>query len=42
VHDDAEREFEYIAGAEKAISAAQTHGWATVSMQRDWHRVFPG
>jgi len=42
VHDDAEREFEYIAGAEKAISAAQTHGWTTISMQREWRKVFPG
>ena len=42
VHDDAEREFEYIAGAEKVLSIAQTHGWNVVSMQRDWHRVFPG
>ena len=42
VHDDAEREFEYIAGAEKAISAAQTHGWTTVSMKREWRAVFPG
>ena len=26
VHDDADREFDYIAGAEKIISTAQTHG----------------
>jgi hypothetical protein len=42
VHDDAEREFEYIAGAEKVLSIAQTHGWNVVSMQRDWCKVFPG
>jgi hypothetical protein len=42
VHDDAEREFEYIAGAEKVLSTAQTHGWTTVSMQREWCKVFPG
>jgi phosphoglycolate phosphatase-like HAD superfamily hydrolase len=42
VHDDADREFEYIAGAEKALSAAQTQGWTTVSMQREWRKVFPG
>ena len=42
VHDDAEREFDYMAGAEKVLDAAQTHGWTTVSMQRDWRKVFPG
>jgi phosphoglycolate phosphatase-like HAD superfamily hydrolase len=42
VHDDAKREFEYIAGAEKILSAAQTHGWTTVSMRREWRKVFPG
>ena len=42
VHDDAEREFEYIAGAEKVLDAAQAHGWTTVSMQREWRKVFPG
>ena len=41
VHDDAEREFEYIAGAEKVLDAAQTHGWTAVSMKRDWRKVFP-
>ena len=42
VHDDAEREFDYVAGAEKIISAAQTHNWTAVSIQRDWQKVFPG
>ena len=42
VHDDADREFEYVAGAEKVISAVQTHGWTAVSIQRDWQKVFPG
>jgi phosphoglycolate phosphatase-like HAD superfamily hydrolase len=42
VHDDVEREFDYVAGAEKAISAARTKGWAAVSIQRDWRKVFPG
>jgi hypothetical protein len=42
VHDDAEREFEYIAGAEKVLSTARTHGWTTVSMKREWRKVFPG
>ena len=42
LHDDAEREFEYSAGAEKALSTAQAQGWTAVSMQRDWQQVFPG
>ena len=42
VHDDAEREFEYIAGAEKVLDAVQAHGWTPVSMKRDWRKVFPG
>ena len=42
VHDDADREFDYVAGAEKVISAVQTHGWTAVSIQRDWQKVFPG
>ena len=42
VHDDAEREFDYMAGAEKVLDAAQTHDWTTVSMQRDWRKVLPG
>ena len=41
VHDDAGREFDYVAGAEKALSAAQTHGWTTISVKRDWRTVFP-
>ena len=40
LHDDAQREFDYVAGAEKALDAAQTHGWTVVSMQRDWRTVF--
>ena len=42
VHDDAEREFDYVAGAEKVISAVQTNKWTAVSIQRDWQKVFPG
>ncbi|NIV36602.1 MAG: haloacid dehalogenase-like hydrolase [Anaerolineae bacterium] len=40
VHDDADREFDYIAGAEKVISTAQAQGWTTISMRDDWSRVF--
>jgi phosphoserine phosphatase len=42
VHDDAEREFDYVAGAEKAIEAVKKNYWTAVSIQRDWQRVFPG
>src|ERR1700757_264841 len=30
-HDDAEREFDYVAGAEQALSDADAHGWTVVS-----------
>jgi hypothetical protein len=40
-HDDAVREFDYIAGAEKALDAAHFHGWNIISMQRDWSTIFP-
>ena len=41
VHDDADREFDYVAGAEKVIDIAQAQGWTTISMRADWSRVFP-
>jgi hypothetical protein len=40
VHDDGAREFDYIAGAEKILSSAQSLGWTTVSMKDDWEQVF--
>jgi phosphoserine phosphatase len=42
VHDDADREFDYVSGAEKVLSAAQVHGWTPVSIKSEWRRVFPG
>jgi hypothetical protein len=39
-HDDADREFEYEAGAEEAVGRAKTDGWAVVSMKNDWTTVF--
>lgn len=39
-HDDADREFAYDAGAEKAVQLAGTHGWTQVSMRDDWSTVF--
>lgn len=38
-HDDAEREFDYTAGAEQALKQADAQGW-TVSIKDDWRDVF--
>ncbi|MGV0811820.1 HAD family hydrolase [Mycolicibacterium boenickei] len=40
-HDDAAREFDYTAGAEKALNLAKSTGWTVVSMRDDWATVFP-
>jgi hypothetical protein len=42
LHDDAEREFDYVKGAEKALDQAKTDGWTVVSVKDDWARVFAG
>jgi hypothetical protein len=39
-HDDADREFTYDAGAEKALAEAKERGWTVVSMQNDFKVVF--
>jgi hypothetical protein len=39
-HDDAEREFAYDEGAEKALAAAAVHGWTVISVKRDFRTVF--
>jgi phosphoglycolate phosphatase-like HAD superfamily hydrolase len=39
-HDDADREFAYTAGAEKALDHAETLGWLQASMRDDWRTVF--
>ncbi|MCF6388253.1 haloacid dehalogenase-like hydrolase [Mycobacterium sp. MBM] len=39
-HDDAEREFDYTAGAERALGHAEQYGWTTVSMRDDWATIF--
>jgi phosphoglycolate phosphatase-like HAD superfamily hydrolase len=39
-HDDAEREFDYTAGAEKALTRADEDDWTVVSMRDDWLYVF--
>jgi phosphoglycolate phosphatase-like HAD superfamily hydrolase len=40
LHDDAEREFDYVAGAERALEQAGRDGWTVVSMRNDWTAVF--
>lgn len=40
LHDDAEREFDYVGGAENALDLARQYGWTVISMQRDWKTVF--
>lgn len=40
-HDDADREFDYTAGAEKAMKLAEEKSWSVVSVKQDWKQVFP-
>jgi len=40
LHDDAAREFDYVAGAEKSLELAKAHGWQVVSMKSEWTSVF--
>jgi phosphoserine phosphatase len=39
-HDDADREFAYDTGSEKALAEAKERGWAVVSMKDDFKVVF--
>ena len=41
LHDDAEREFDYRAGAEDALARAADRSWTVVSIAADWSTVFP-
>jgi hypothetical protein len=40
LHDDAEREFDYVKGAEQAFDTAKSEGWTVVSIKDDWSTVF--
>ena len=40
LHDDADREFDYVAGAEDALVTAEKEQWTVVSMKNDWNVVF--
>jgi phosphoglycolate phosphatase-like HAD superfamily hydrolase len=39
-HDDAQREYCYDAGSEKALQLAQKEDWVVISMEKDWKKVF--
>jgi phosphoglycolate phosphatase-like HAD superfamily hydrolase len=40
LHDDAEREFDYVAGAEQALEVAAKENWTVVSIKNAWNNVF--
>jgi phosphoserine phosphatase len=40
LHDDPDREFDYVKGAEQALEQASTEGWTVVSVEDDWATVF--
>ncbi|WP_027184623.1 HAD family hydrolase [Desulfovibrio inopinatus] len=40
-HTDADREYAYNHGAEKALEAAKVNGWTVVNMKEDWKTVYP-
>ena len=42
LHDDADREFEYVTGAERALEQAEAKDWTVVSIKNDWSTVFAG
>jgi phosphoserine phosphatase len=40
LHDDPEREFHYVSGAERALEQAKAQDWTVVSIKKDWATVF--
>lgn len=40
LHDDADREFDYVAGAERSLELARANGWIVASIRNDWTTVF--
>jgi hypothetical protein len=40
LHDDPEREFDYVAGAEESLYTAADRAWTVVSIKNDWKTVF--
>ncbi len=41
LHDDPDREFDYVTGAEEALQRARERSWTAVSVRDDWATVFP-
>ena len=39
-HDDAQREFDYVTGAERAFALAAERGWPVASIRDEWATVF--
>ncbi len=40
-HTDAEREYAYDKGTEKALEEAHATGWTVIDMQHDWKVIYP-
>jgi hypothetical protein len=40
LHDDAEREYDYVKGAESALAEARAGNWTVISIRDDWRIVF--
>jgi phosphoserine phosphatase len=40
LHDDAAREFDYVAGAEQVLEMAKAKGWTVISVKEHWRTVF--
>ena len=40
LHDDPDREFEYVKGAETALARAKADGWTVISVKDDWATVY--
>jgi phosphoserine phosphatase len=40
LHDDADREFDYVSGAEVALQRAANEDWTVVSIKEDWSTVY--
>ena len=40
LHDDADREFDYASGSERALELSADSGWTVVSIANDWAQVF--
>ena len=40
LHDDPDREFDYVKGAEQALERAKADGWTVISIKDDWATVF--